>query len=305
MATIIHETSPKAKFAFTTSNSINSDESYQNYLTARNEADALVEKHKLRNVATLPQTILLQDDPEFNAILDKTWVDTTSAEFQGTFKGHKYIVAHGFGPLATAKGVDNNWLQKSKNYSFVPIDKDSWRELVKTDSVQVLTYDDILQEKDIDLSQPYIIIAQVNDSKFNYNKSGELSLNDFENDSIVHMRAGSIKNAEKLSNFFKNTKNRLTAYNVHRFNEVGFKKCVGRPLFCWDNGVYGLDDDIDSVGVFVGVGDGVASVGDATAQKTNYSTVVKPTLEQTIDVLNDPDLNREGMIKKVTELYNK
>ena len=55
----------------------------------------------------------------------------------------------------------------------------------------------------------------------------------------------------------------------------------------------------------LGVGDGVASVGDATAQKTDYSTIVKPTLEQTIDVLNNPDLNREGMIRKVTELYNK
>lgn len=41
----------------------------------------------------------------------------------------------------------------------------------------------------------------------------------------------------------------------------------------------------------------------AAREKSSPQRIVKPTLEQTLAVINNPDLNREGMAKAVSQLY--
>ena len=56
--------------------------------------------------------------------------------------------------------------------------------------------------------------------------------------------------------------------------------------------------DSNSGGRLVGVG-----AGGAVRAKNASPGIVQPTLEQTLAVINNPDLNREGMIRAVSQLY--
>ena len=87
--------------------------------------------------------------------------------------------------------------------------------------------------------------------------------------------------------------------SYHRINEVGFDAQAKGRLVCLsgsDYGLVGLSIGID--GRFVGVG-----AGGAVCAKTASHGIVQPTLEQTLAVINNPDLNREGMMQAVREMY--
>lgn len=63
------------------------------------------------------------------------------------------------------------------------------------------------------------------------------------------------------------------------------------------DGLINLDnDDNDHL---VGVRRGAA----VTHEKSSPQRIVKPTLEQTLAVINNPDLNRAGMVRAVSQLY--
>ena len=42
---------------------------------------------------------------------------------------------------------------------------------------------------------------------------------------------------------------------------------------------------------------------DRSAEGGVAQEIVRPTLEETVAVINNPDLNRKGMIKQVTKMY--
>ena len=67
---------------------------------------------------------------------------------------------------------------------------------------------------------------------------------------------------------------------------------------------YGFDD-LDGRLLGGSVGDAINSSAEgATArEKIESQTIVKPTLEQTLAVINNPDLNREGMVDAMSTLY--
>ena len=61
------------------------------------------------------------------------------------------------------------------------------------------------------------------------------------------------------------------------------------------------DDLNDDNGRLLGDSDGVAY---KSAEGTAHGNIImKPTLEQSIAIINNPDLNREGMIKAIKEVY--
>ena len=70
-----------------------------------------------------------------------------------------------------------------------------------------------------------------------------------------------------------------------------------------NGGFYG-SNYIGNIGRFLGVGDGVASIGDATTQKISEpQQVTGATLEETLKIINNPDMNRADMVEAVHKVY--
>lgn len=63
---------------------------------------------------------------------------------------------------------------------------------------------------------------------------------------------------------------------------------------------YGNSNISGNYGRLVGVSNGVASAEGANAQGTR---IVTPTLEQTLAIVNNPDLDRPGMVGALSDLY--
>ncbi|MCF7872394.1 hypothetical protein K9L97_05155 [Candidatus Woesearchaeota archaeon] len=289
MATSFPE-NPKNKFVFTTSNTINEEENNQKYISAREEADQILENNpNLVRVATMLDTIRLQKDDDFVNVLKKTFVDTTSAQYHGHWKGHKFIVAHGFGELSDTEVLKEKW-NTMQNYGFMPIDKDFFKYITKQDSqIAVYTFKEMREGKIKDRTQPRIIISEVKkDKDFEILPSDkQIPISLAKEYGIFQMFAGGVDDANELADYYQNIKGRDEIYVVHRLDNTGFKKLLGRPLCRYYGGVAGYMHDN---GVFAVVGDGVANLGaaGATAQKIK-------TIDDTIHISDEQKVIHKGI----------
>ena len=174
---------------------------------------------------------------------------------------------------------------------------------------------------------PYTVFTRLDKDKANINGSGQLTYDAFMSDDRVLMIAGSPDNREALAKMLFGRKedggegwSNIGSY--HRINEAGFDaQAKGRLVYLYGDCI-GLGGNlyfgIYLSGRFVGVGAGGA-VARETQENQRFSgpqnsqvlresapqSIVQPTLEQTLAVINNPDLNREGMLKAVSQLYKR
>ncbi|MBI4739358.1 hypothetical protein HY772_07475 [Candidatus Woesearchaeota archaeon] len=152
---------------------------------------------------------------------------------------------------------------------------------------------------------PYTIFVRLDKDTPKISDTSQLDYDTFMQDDRALMITGSPESREVLAKMLFGKKEdggegRNSVGSYHRINEVGFgAKAKGRLVYLINHG-YGLggNGNIDNSGRFVGVG-----AGGAVRAKTTSPGIVQPTLEQTLAVINNPDLNREGMIRAVSQLY--
>lgn len=255
--------SKKMKFVFTSSQSVNPKENYQRLIGARVEINQLNKKYGLKGVATLPHTIMLQDDPEFMGILtgkttgviNGTWIDVNSAEYQGkNSQGDQiYAVLHGVGPLSTFEGLKinmfNNGIINSFGFMKIPNFNEVVLNLIFGKDYESLTITDLKKGANPTTSKPFITWAYVNKDNLKYFNKNEFTRKESAACDVLTIRTGSENLKQKYLAFNFDTSGKKTIYNGVRFLNVGFNKGVGRLLNRGYDGLSGAYRE----GVFVGV----------------------------------------------------
>src|SRR3989344_7093475 len=280
------------------------------YVKARKEADKLASEHGLR-VADMPMTIqAMANHPEVREAIRPAWIDTITGEYHGQRDGDRsYETWHSVGSLATAKGLEKLF-SKAGEYAFMQIADDEWGAVGKGNyngqNVARIHLDDVKKGSVPAAGTPYTVFTRLDKDKANINGSGQLTYDTFMSDDRVLMITGSPQSREALATMLFGRKedggegwSNIRSY--HRINEVGFDaQAKGRLVYLDynDSGLNGLRN-INYDGRFVGVGAG----GAVAREKSAPQSIVQPTLEQTLAVINNPDLNREGMLKAVSQLY--
>jgi len=247
MATVFIETNPRVKFAFTASEDINNKELSQRYLPAFLKAQNLVEMYNLKRIATLPDTILLQNDPDFSAILNKIMLDTASVQYYGKWERNKFIVAH-CAEFLQKEHLEHLW-PKNEYCSFKPLTDDFFRQLVKTNSVPVYTFSEMRKGAIKDRTQPRIIIAEVNKEKdFEILPSFEpIPIEVVKKYGIFQMLAGGPEDANELAKYYQE-KGIEKICVEHRLDVMGFDEKLWRPLSrSAKRGIYSSFVTIDGV----------------------------------------------------------
>ena len=282
------------------------------YVKARKEADKLASEHGLR-VADTPMAIqAMANHPEVREAIRPVWIDTITGEYHGQRDGDRsYETWHSAGSLATAKGLEEAF-SEAGDYAFMQIADDEWVAVGKGNyngqNVARIHLDDIKKGSVPTAGTPYTVFTRLDKDKANINGSGQLTYDAFMSDDRVLMIAGSPDNREALAKMLFGRKedggegwSNIRSY--HRINEVGFDaQAKGRLVYLnyFNFGLFGLRNIYVS-GRFVGVGAG----GAVAREKSAPQSIVQPTLEQTLEVINNPDFNREGMLKAVSQLYKR
>ena len=282
------------------------------YVEARNQAEKLSQEHGL-TVADMPMVIqAMTAHPEVREAIRSTWIDTITGEYHGQRDGDRsYETWHSAGSLATAKGLEKLF-SKAGDYAFMQISDDEWVAVGKGSyngqTVARVHLDDAKKGNVPSAGTPYTIFARLDKDSPKINGRGQLDYDTFMQDDRVLMITGSPESREALAKMLFGKKedggegwSNIGSY--HRINEIGFDaKAKGRLAFL-GNDISGLVgyDGISNLGRFV-----VGGAGGAVArEKSAPQSIVQPTLEQTLAVINNPDLNREGMLKAVYQLYNR
>src|SRR3989344_3073349 len=279
------------------------------YVKARKEADKLASEYGLR-VADMPMAIqAMANHPEVREAIRPVWIDTITGEYHGQRDGDRsYETWHSAGSLATAKGLEKLFKQVA-DYGFMPISDDEWVAVGKGSyngqTVARVHLKDAKKGNVPAAGTPYTVFTRLDKDKANINGSGQLTYDAFMSDDRVLMIAGSPDNREALAKMLFGRKedggegwSNIGSY--HRINKAGFDAQAKGRLVYLGNGNIGLDgnhniDIYNSYGCFV--------VVSAVRAKTASSGIVQPTLEQTLAVINNPDLNREDTIKAGSQLY--
>ncbi len=279
------------------------------YVEARNQAETLSQEHGL-TVADMPMVIqAMTTHPEIREAIRPTWIDTITGEYPGQRDGERYYEAwHSVGSLATAEGLENAFY-KADEYAFMPISDDEWAAVGKGNyngqTVDRVHLEDARKGNVPAPGTPYTIFVRLDKDSAKINGRGQLDYDTFMQDDRVLMITGSPESREALAKMLFGKKedggegwSNIGSY--HRINEVGFdKRAKGRLAFLNGDGGGLGGGGISNRGRFVGVG-----AGGAVARKESAPQgIVQPTLEQTLAVINNPDLNREGMLKAVSRLY--
>ena len=280
------------------------------YVAARKEAQALAKKHNLQ-VADLPLVIsAMASNQDLRSAIRPSWIDTISGEYHGKRKDFRsYEVWHSVGTLATADGLEKSFPNMG-DYAFMPISAKEWTAVSKGSfdgkTVARLHLSDIKKGNVPSAGTPYSVFVNLDKDKSTINPAGQLNYETFMKDDRVLMITGSMPNREALAKMLfgkesEGGENRSSIGSYHRINEVAFDEEARGRLVYLDGGGGGLGGDygIYYGGRFVGV-----SAGGAQTQKVTASPKVRaPTLEQTLAVINNADLNREGMVGALRQLY--
>ncbi|MBI2133428.1 hypothetical protein HYU11_01975 [Candidatus Woesearchaeota archaeon] len=279
------------------------------YVKARNQAEKLSNEHGL-TVADMPMAIqAMTTRPEVREAIRPVWIDTITGEYHGQRDGRSYETWHSAGSLATAKGLEKLFKQAG-DYAFMPISDDEWVAVGKGSyngqTVARVHLEDAKKGNVPAPGTPYTIFVRMDKDKPTINGRGQLDHDTFMQDDRVLMITGSPDSREALAKMLFGKKEEggegwSNIGSYHRINEVGFDAKPKGRLAYLDGYYYGLGGyyDIYNNGRFVGVGAG----GAVAREKSASQSIVQPTLEQTLAVINNPDLNREGMLKAVYKLY--
>ncbi|MFH1650241.1 MAG: hypothetical protein ABIA93_06865 [Candidatus Woesearchaeota archaeon] len=98
----------------------------------------------------------------------------------------------------------------------------------------------------------------------------------------------------------EDTTGRIFDRNAMGFYPSGRKGL--RPVWVWTVGYYYSDATV-SYGLDVNLARLVGVAAEPLAPEKSGSMLVKPTLDQIMGVINNPDLNRTGMLDAVSKLY--
>lgn len=284
-----------------------------NYVKARNQIEELVQEHNL-TVADMPMAIrAIVNQPEVREAIRPTWIDTITGEYHGQRQGSRsYEAWHSAGSLTTAKGLEKA-ASNAEQYAFMPISNDEWIAVGKGNyngqNITRVHLEDTKKGNVPTAGTPHTIFTLLDKDKPTINGRGHLDYDTFMKDDRVLMIAGSPDNREALAKMIFGKKENggegwSNIGSYHRINDTGFdKEAKGRLVYLGsiNNGLDG-DDSIYDNGRFFGVGGGAASAQKILAPSQNVQT---PTLEQTLAVINNADLNREGMLKAVSQLYKR
>lgn len=282
------------------------------YVKARNQAEKLSQENGLR-VADMPMAIqAMTNHPEVREAIRPVWIDTITGEYHGQRDGDRsYEAWHSAGSLATAKGLEKLFKQAG-NYAFMPISDDEWAAVGKGSyngqTVARVHLEDARKGNVPAPGTPYTIFARLDKDSPKINGSGQLDYDTFMQDDRVLMITGSPESREALAKMLFGKKEEggegwSNIGSYHRINEVGFDAQTRGRLAYLDGYYIGLVGYyyFNIFGRFVGVGAG----GAVAREKSAPQSIVQPTLEQTLAVINNPDLNREGMLKAVSQLYKR
>ncbi len=299
------------------------------YVKARNQVERLSRKNGLR-VADMPMVIqAMTTHPEVREAIRPVWIDTITGEYHGLRDGDRsYEAWHSAGSLATAKGLEKLF-SKAGDYAFMPISVNEWVAVGKGSyngqTVARVHLEDARKGNVPAPGTPYTIFVRLDKDSPKINGRGRLDYDTFMQDDRVLMITGGPESREALAKMLFGKKKEggegwSNVGSYHRINEASFDaQAKGRLAFLNLN-YYGLDgyDCILSDGRFVGV-DAGGAVARETQENQRFSgpqnsqvlresapqSIVQPTLEQTLAVINNPDLNREGMLKAVSQLYKR
>lgn len=287
------------------------------YIKARNQAETLSNKYGLP-VADMPLLIqAMNNHSEVRDAIRPVWIDTITGEYHGQRDGDRsYEAWHpGKNPvftLSTAMGLEKLFSQVG-DYAFMPISNDEWVSVGKGDykcqNIARIHLEDAKKGNVPVAGIPYTIFVRLDKDKPNINDAGRLNYDNFMQDDRVLMITGSPESREALAKLLFGKKEEggegwASIGSYHRIKEVGFNaKAKGRPAFLCNRSC-GLDGlSIYDFGRFAVV---VAPEAHVAREKTApQNTITQQTLEQTLAVINNPDLNREGMIKTITQLHKR
>ena len=297
------------------------------YVKARKEADKLAVEHGLR-VADMPMVIqAMTTHPKVRKAIRSVCIDTITGEYHGQRDGDSsYEVWHSVGSLATAEGLEkvfpeaDEYAFMTDEYTFMKVVDDEWVAVgngnYNGQNVARVHLDDAKKGNVPTAGTPYTVFTRLD--KANINGSGQLTYDAFMSDDRVLMIAGSPDNREALAKMLFGRKEEggecwssigsvHTIYN--KINKAGFDAQAKGCLVYLAYQHYGLGsyEDIDLNGCFVGRGRfiGVGAGGAVAHEKSAPQSIVQPTLEQTLTVINNPDLNRQGMAKAISQLYKR
>src|SRR3989338_5947868 len=278
------------------------------YVKARKEADKLASEYGL-TVADMPMAIqAMANHPEVREAIRTVWIDTMTGEYHGHRDGDRsYETWHSAGSLATAKGLEKLFKQVG-DYGFMPISDDEWVAVGKGSyngqTVARVHLEDAKKGNVPAAGTPYTVFTRLDKDKANINGTGQLGYDAFMSDDRVLMITGSPDNREALAKMLFGRKedggegwSNIGSY--HRINDSGFDaQAKGRLAYLnLNDGDLDGDRYIYDIGRFVGEG----ARGAVAREKSAPQRSVQPTLEQTLAVINNPDLNRKGMLNAVSQ----
>ncbi|MCF7798988.1 hypothetical protein K9M74_03725 [Candidatus Woesearchaeota archaeon] len=287
------------------------------YLKARKEVEKLSQEHDL-NVADMPMAIqAMANNPEIRKAVRPKYLDAITGEYHGQRDGEKsYETWHSVGSLSTVKGLEEAFKNRRGDYGFMTIDNNEWITVgdgkYLGQDVARVHLDDAKKGDVPTAGTPYTIFVRLDKDNPTIGESGQLSYDSFMADDRVLMLTGSPENRESVAKMLFGAEKDggegwSSVGSYHRMNDADFDTTArGRLVFLsYDGSGFGGNSDFSDNGRFLGVGDGVAQVGagGTSHEKTTSQKIVQPTLEQTLAVINNPDLNREGMIKAVSTFY--
>ena len=274
------------------------------YVDARFQAEQLVKEYGLK-VVDMPLLIQsMNNQPKIREAVRPIWADTLTGEYQGLRgEDRSYEAWHSIGSLTTAEGLKKAF-SKIGEYGFMPIPDDEWIKVGKGqyDGKKIVRVhlEDARKGKVPTPGTPYCISVRLDKDNTTINPRKRLYYDSFMRDDRVLMIAGSPDCREALAKILfgkkeEDDKGWTTVGSYHRINDVDSSKKPKGRLACLNSDNDGLDGDhsADVNGRFVGIG-----ARGAVGEKISAPQLITGLpLEVVVGILENPDLNRAGMIE--------
>ena len=254
--------------------------------------------------------------------------DSMSFEYHGLRDGKPvYEIWHRFGSLSTSEGLEYAIKNSMLKNGFMAIDINEWEEVglgkFRGEDIIRVHLEDVKQGYVPPLETPYVIYVGMQEPH-NISEKRIQRPNRFAFDDRVLMASGSLKNRETLTKIidkhfpkFLNPKDKRF-YNCHDICEktIGFDETPKGRWILMDS-MYGLLDTADFRGAnssskhsqryqgrFFAISEKILSEENRLSPRSTVpEPIFKPSLEETLAIINNPDMNRQDMVTAVTDLY--
>jgi len=284
------------------------------YLSAINIAEEISQKYGLF-VADVP--LLIQNIDTHPEIREAIWrlptkIDTITSEYFGFRKSVRfYEVWHSAGTLSTAEGLKKMFPLRSN--SLIDISNDEWVQVDKGSydgqTIERRHLDDVKKGDVPSPGTPYTIFVRPDKDKFGFSLLDNFMCDNLMQKDRFLMYAGNLENADALDKIFNDEMNKRgkkqRSFKIKRdIFDDGFytKNARGRMVyfnfFSWHDFLGYRCNNVN--GCFVVLGD----IDEVELEKNVYSNEnTRLNLEQTLAVINNPNLNRKGMVKAIKQIY--